>query len=395
MQCMQTSYTTWNDAIGHYFFRPHHAEQRVFLTVDEDTLWRISHGDDSPLRFTHRDHAVQAFVAAVKDELCRCGEWIFKPPREGEYPHFLGFLAVQVLAVFKMREDETWSATAYWGRLGELLGDTTSRRPWKLDGNRHQTLWRQGLVYWANDLQQGRWGIVSLPPQAPQGKTRRDHVGLPKSHALLTSADLDLLPRFYHEARLQPGEDIEEAFLLETVQPLLKKSSLFHPHAQRVLWDQDRNLLACGQIRQHLRQGNWDEQIGKARLWLAMPEHDPQALDGGVMIGDKVLPEIRLQDMLGKATYPYVPGKVFRPLHSPYYVTILDAFHGRWEERRHAKPGEEVLLLTPQREPWRYQCLCSILNRSNKRSRYSRTRLSPRRGFSAGNGNTGQISSGG
>ena len=65
MRFMQTSYKTWNDAIGHYFFSPQHAEQRVFLTVDDDTLWKISQGDDSPLRFTHRDHAVQAFIAAV------------------------------------------------------------------------------------------------------------------------------------------------------------------------------------------------------------------------------------------------------------------------------------------------------------------------------------------
>src|SRR5262249_11868664 len=146
MWFMQTPYTMWNDTIGRYFFRPQHAEQRVFLTVDDDTLWKISQGDDSPLQFAQSNLAVQAFVAAVRDELCRCGEWTFKPPRAGEYPLFLGFLAIQVLAVFKMREDEAWSATAYWGRLGELLGDTTSRRPWKLDEDRHQALWRQGLV---------------------------------------------------------------------------------------------------------------------------------------------------------------------------------------------------------------------------------------------------------
>src|SRR5437667_6640040 len=103
MRFMQTSYKTWNDAIGHYFFSSQYADQRVFLTVDDDTLWKISQGNDSPWEFAHRDHAVQAFVAAVRDELCRCGEWTFKTPREGEYPLFLGFLAIQVLAVFKMR----------------------------------------------------------------------------------------------------------------------------------------------------------------------------------------------------------------------------------------------------------------------------------------------------
>jgi len=347
---MEMPYKTWNDAIGRYFFRPQYAGQRVFLTVDDDTVWKISQGNDFPLRCAHSDHAVQAFVAAVRDELCRHGAWSFETPREGEYPLFLGFLAIQVLAAFKMREEPPWSATAYWGRLGELLGDTTSRRPLGLEENRHQALWRQGLDYWANDLQQGRWGTVSLPPYAPRGKQRRDHVGLPKSQALLTSADLTLLPRFYHAARLQPGEDVDEAFLLEQIQPLLKKSSLFRPHAQRVLGDDDRKLLACGQIREHLRRGHWDEPMGKARLWLATDEHAPQRWDGGLMVGNQVLPEIRLPEILGKATYSYASGKTFRPLHARYYVTVRDAFHGRWEERRHAKPGDEVLLLTPQRE---------------------------------------------
>src|SRR5437870_8286722 len=113
MWFMEMPYKMWNDAIGRYFFRSHSAGQRVFLTVDDDTLWKISQGNDSPWRFAHRDHAVQAFVAAVRDELCQDGEWLFETPREGEYPLFLGFLAIQVLAAFKMREEPPWSATAY------------------------------------------------------------------------------------------------------------------------------------------------------------------------------------------------------------------------------------------------------------------------------------------
>ena len=359
---MNMSYKIWNDAIGRYFFGPQHAEQRVFLAVDDDILWKIIQGDGSGLQFASCEHAVQAFVTAVRDELCRYGEWAFTQPREDEYPLFLGLLAIQVLAVFKMREDKTWGPNAYWGRLGELLGDTISRRPFSLDENRqHQILWRQGVAHWANEIQQGRWGTVSLPPETRQGEKRCNHVGLPKSQALLTSADLALLHHFYQEADLQPGEDVDEAFLLEKIQKCLTKPALLRPHAQRVLSDPERNLLACGQIRDHLRRGDCgdpigDESLGKARLWLEIKESVPLELDGGLIVAEKVLLEIQLQEVLGKTKYSYAPRKIFRPIHSHYYVTILDTFDNRWEERRYAKPGEEVLLLMPQREvSQRYQ----------------------------------------
>lgn len=99
IRLMKPSYTTWNDTIGRYFFRPQYAGQRVFLTVDDDTLWKISQGHGSPVQFAHPHLAVQAFVAAVRDELRRCGEWTFKPPRAGEYPRFLGWLLLDCKVV--------------------------------------------------------------------------------------------------------------------------------------------------------------------------------------------------------------------------------------------------------------------------------------------------------
>ncbi|MBM3225580.1 MAG: hypothetical protein FJZ47_17525 [Candidatus Tectomicrobia bacterium] len=357
---MQTLYKIWNDAIGCYFFNPQHAEQRVFLTVDDDTLWKIGKNAGFALPFPSREHTAQAFITAVRDELSGYGGWPFHKPRKDEYPHFLGFLAIQVLAVFKIGEDEKWSPNAYWPCLCALLGDKISPyMPLGLEPNRHQILWREGLAHWANDLQEGRLGTISLPPPVSQGGSRRDHVGLPKSQALLTAADLAKLPRFYHEVKLEVGEDVEETFLLEKAEPLLHKPSLFRSHARQVLSDLERRLLACGQIREHLQCGNWPDAIGTARLWLTLSDHGPQEVDGGLIIDGQVLPTVRLPDILGKAQPFYAPGKTFRSLHTWYYVMILEAFQGRWEERRHAKPGEAVVLLSPRGNLWRhYKHVC-------------------------------------
>lgn len=153
---MTANYHAWNRAIGQHFFGLQHAGQNVFLTVDEATLWRISHDYGPPLQFASSEQAVDDFVASVRHEICLHG-WPLGVPQRDNYPPFLGFLALQVLAVFKMREDENWTDKAYWGRLRELLHDhTSSYMPLELKGDQHQKLWRQGLERWANIIQEGR-----------------------------------------------------------------------------------------------------------------------------------------------------------------------------------------------------------------------------------------------
>ena len=173
---------------------------------------------------------------------------------------------------------------------------------------------------------------------------KHDHVGLPKSQALLTLEDLHRLPAFYREAKFRPGEELEVEDIQQDVERLLHKLSLFRPHAQRVLRD-DRRHLAYIQIRDHLRQWNKDVRVGTAHLWLQLRNYDPPELDGGLLIGDEPVPAVRLGDVVGRSEYPYAPRRVFRPLRERYYVTIRGALGEVWDERRYAKPGEEVLLL--------------------------------------------------
>ena len=117
---MTTHYDAWNRAIGQHFFNNQHAGQHIYLTVDEDILRRISHDSGLPLQFASSGQAVDDFVASVRHAICLHG-WTLGVPQRNNYPRFLGFLALQVLAVFKMREDENWTDKAYWRRLRELL----------------------------------------------------------------------------------------------------------------------------------------------------------------------------------------------------------------------------------------------------------------------------------
>ena len=109
---MTVHYDAWNEAIGRHFFCAQHAGQNVFLTVDEATLWRTSHDCSSPLQFASSEQAVDDFVASVHHEICLHG-WPLGVPQRDNHPPFLGFLALQVLAVFKMRDDENWTNKAY------------------------------------------------------------------------------------------------------------------------------------------------------------------------------------------------------------------------------------------------------------------------------------------
>ena len=108
---MMAHYDGWNRAIGQHFFNAQHAGQNVFLTVDEATLWQISHDCGPPLQFASSEQAVDDFVASVRHEICLHG-WTLGELQRDNYPLFLGFLALQVLAVFKMREDANWTYKA-------------------------------------------------------------------------------------------------------------------------------------------------------------------------------------------------------------------------------------------------------------------------------------------
>jgi len=248
-------YNIWNTAISCYFFRPEYAGETVFLSIEKDILLLIAESANPPMSFDSPEQAEQNLVTAVRAELQRKGWVVGKLPENiKNYPRFLAQLAVQVLAVANMHDDEHWSDNAYWPRLREMLDPNCQQAmPLNLTGEAHLALWRDGLEHWANNLLHGALGFIRLPVDR-HGPGR--YIRLPKSQALLRQADLETLPAFFSYVGLRSGEDDPE-YIKEQISTY---KDYFHRHAQRVLDDPDRIDAACEQIARILRR--WDGNSG-------------------------------------------------------------------------------------------------------------------------------------
>ena len=102
---IDSQYAIWNYIIGKNFFGPERVGQTVFLTIDQDTLWKLGQEGEARLRFASPQTALNDFTSSVCREIDRRG-WTIGNLSTDQYPLFLGLLAVQVLAVFTMRDDD-------------------------------------------------------------------------------------------------------------------------------------------------------------------------------------------------------------------------------------------------------------------------------------------------
>lgn len=361
-------YNIWNTAIGCYFFRPEYAGETVFLSIEKDILLLIAESANPPMSFDSPEQAEQDLVTAVRAELQRKG-WAVGKLSENikNYPCFLAQLAVQVLAVTNMRDDEHWSDNAYWPRLWEMLDPNCQQAmPLNLTGEAYLALWH-GLEHWANDLLRGELGFIRLPVDRPRSGR---YIRLPKSQALLRQADLGTLPAFFSYAGLRPGEDDPE-YIKEQISTY---KDHFHRHAQRVLDDPDKIDAACEQIVRILR--HWDgnsgiiagskhhsgregaKEGGALRFWLRLRD-GPQvsSLIGGlaeqsVNLIRTVMQRVSLAELLSQLCrqdeiIDPEHGYVYRPIWRNQWMTVYDEFSERWIEKRHAWPGDDLILLVP------------------------------------------------
>ncbi len=360
------NYREWNKALGKWFFKPEQSGRAVHLAVDGDELRLAADADGHS--FSSAAEARADFVSAVCTELRRYGVW----PDSGEiwdgYPRCIGLLALQVLAVTDMAEDEKWTSKAYWPRLQELVGRTGEPpgKPGNLSYETHADLWRRHLAGWANNTKGGNLGRLFLPDFSEGHK----YVRLPISHALLRRADLDRLGALFTESGFHPYErDIALSRIRGALDSNRSDTRFFGPHARRVLVDNDRLEAAARQVAAVLAE--WDGTSTKrerrtklrheVRLWADLVARKPDRFVGGLVyrlhteakkadwrryqgVTFQEVWESALRNSNREWTEGSVP-RLYRPIRRDTFVLVHDSTTNYFIERRHGGPGDGLLVL--------------------------------------------------
>jgi hypothetical protein len=117
-------------------------------------------------------------------------------------PECIGFLALTVLAAYRMHGDDEATGLAYYLRLGELLQcQLSGPYPTGFDPLVFESLW-----FFLRDWLAQRGGCrLALP--VPESGSRR-FVGLPLAHVPLRSLDIEKLPDFFVWAGYQPSSEV-------------------------------------------------------------------------------------------------------------------------------------------------------------------------------------------
>ncbi len=396
-------YQIWNDLIGRFYFGADCAGEDVFLTVDREALREIA----GPVHaFGSAEAAADDFRQAVREELVRRPSWEprYELPRafSEEVPSVFGLAALQVLAVYEMRDTDRFTDKAYWPRLAELL--SFPGRPYALPLGKiyenHRSLWRDHLARWANDRRYhaGARGRLVVPRDVPGSGAR--NICLPLSQALLRLADLQSLAGQLGQVGCVPGDEtLDGPTVARWLERLLRRGpgltylpdslrragrslgvgrdlqalcahllqqggAALSRHALRVFSD-DRCEPASEQLAQFIYRGGAPGHRAVAggraalppalalRAWLHVRARS-HALEGGLLLRradagwDRVdgpgLGDLLAWGLKGEWAGEWLPGP-YRPLRAGFLFAVAGPEYTL--ERRHAAPGDRAMVLGP------------------------------------------------
>ncbi len=360
----ELSYPEWNNAVARYFFNDENEGCEIRLSVDPLVLQQAA-ASVRTHEFPSPEAAASDFIQAVRwkiDSSDRNG-WRLGDIREdyklgglANAPHGLAKLALQVLAVFFVKGEVDPAGSSYWASLRKILGQGVEQK--MPDGlkNWHVDNWRM-LTKWANEVNQGRLGLLPDPEEFPGYQ----YVRLPLNHGLLRLEDVQELPRFFTQLQdhFVPGEEVAPQELIPFIKDNADDPKVFpRTHARRVLTDSQRLRLAAAQIADALRQ--WDgadvlrldsSRRAVDRVWVAAHGKNPFRLQGGVFQTDskgedREVSGVSLQDAL---IYPS-RASLNRSAGTGLVVTVQSELDKRYREKRQALPGDKVILLQRQRD---------------------------------------------
>ncbi|WP_445626706.1 hypothetical protein [Nostoc sp. DSM 114167] len=196
-------YSLWNRAIAEYFFSNNSNEQEIYLTISPKILAaafaKIQVTPLSP------EEAEQDFVDVVSSVYRHrvlsysAGFSVLHGDDENGFPKYIAFLALCVLAAYRMHSDEEVSTGAYYPRLAELLGCKIVRNfPEGFHTDEFEKLWKL-LHKW---LKQKKSLLLAMS----EANTVKKYISFPLTHVPLRQVDIEKLPNFFAWAGYTPGQ---------------------------------------------------------------------------------------------------------------------------------------------------------------------------------------------
>lgn len=180
--------------------------------------------------------------------LRRCGD--------DELPECAAFLALSVLAAYKMRTEDGIAASAYYRRLEELLRcGMSGSLPRGFDGDDFEGLW----IFFHAWCVRTHSRHIAMP--STDGGLRR-FVALPLMHVPLRQVDIERLPNFFDWAGYEPGEEITIDKISSDLIQWTRARGGFTVSGMNALSD-DRRPAVLAQITQELEC--WDGSLVDAQ----------------------------------------------------------------------------------------------------------------------------------
>jgi hypothetical protein len=200
---LSTNYRTWNRAIAEHLLLKSPIGTALYLTITP----RILAGAFMEVQGTTQDAEEARFSDAVSEMYrvrvlgSRARLRTLRRVGDDGLPECIAFLALTVLAAYRMHGDDEATGLAYYLRLSELLQvELSGQYPTGFDPLVFESLW-----HFLRDWLSQRDGSLALP--APETGSRR-FVGLPLAHVPLRSLDIDKLPEFFVWAGYQPSNEV-------------------------------------------------------------------------------------------------------------------------------------------------------------------------------------------
>lgn len=253
---LSQKYSFWNRALAEYFFSKDFNGRTIYLTISPKSLAAVcakcttyQENQLSP------QEAEQDFIDVVSYAYCRrvlsysAGLSVFYGEDENGFPKCIAFLALCVLAAYRMHSDKQLSAKAYYPRLASILKcNLEGNYPKGFNTEEFGELWIR-LNKWVEQKQ-----LASLA--MPENDARKKYIAFPLTHVPLRQVDIEKLPEFFAWADYNPRQTVPTNKLKEDI--LRWGNSYFTLSGKQALADK-RLKAVIAQINNELEM--WDGEF--------------------------------------------------------------------------------------------------------------------------------------